>query len=193
MRTTWAVRVMASMAAAVMIAACSRGPANSTAKREELDSKHQTLSLKGCVEEAPGSKEFVLRQIQVEPVAMQRADSPGSHGLTVTDGSWVRLRDKSDQLKGHLGQMVSISGTIIDDGRNTIGTAGKATDPDEAESPTDASRAAAAEHHSTKVKKEAGPIGRVSQSNGNVPEVAVDSVTATGQECRNAAPKTVDR
>jgi hypothetical protein len=124
---------------------------------------------------------------------MQRSDALSSHGLTVTEGSWVRLRDKSDQLKGHLGQMVSVSGTIIDDGRNTIGTSGKATEPDEAESPTDASRAGSSEHHASKETKEAGPISRVSQSNGSVPEMAVERVTATGQSCGNASPKAVDR
>jgi hypothetical protein len=105
----------------------------------------------------------------------------------------VRLRDSSDQLKAHLGQIVSISGTILDDGRNTIGTSGKATDPDEAESPVDASRAANSEHHASKETKEAGPIGRVSQSNGSVPEMSVERVTATGETCGNAAPKAVDR
>jgi hypothetical protein len=190
MRTTWAVRVAAPLAAAVMIAGCSKGSHSSAGSREDLGgSKYQTVSLQGCVEAAPGSKEYVLRRVHIEPVSMQKSDAPSSHGLTVTEGSWVRLHDSSDQLKSHLGQMVSVRGTILDDGRNTIGTSGKATEPDEAESPHDASRAASSEGHAAKVTKEAGPIGRVSQSNGDVPEMSVESVSATGQACATAAPK----
>jgi hypothetical protein len=177
-----------------MMSGCSKGSKSSAGQRQDLGgSNYQLVSLKGCVEEAPGTNEYVLRQVQIDPVSMQRSDAPSSLGLTVTDGSWVRLHDKSDQLKAHLGQQVSVSGTIIDDGRNTIGTAGKATEPDEAESPIDKSRAASSEHHASKETKEAGPIGRVSQSNGNVPEMAVERVTATGKSCGNASPKPMDR
>jgi hypothetical protein len=193
MRTTWTVRVAAPFAIAAMVVACSQEEDKRAAQQNAADSKYHMVSLKGCVEEAPGSKQFVLRQVQIEPVSMQRPDAPGAHGLTVTDGSWVRLRDESDQLKPHLGKIVSVSGTIIDDGRNTIGTSGKATDPDETEPPVDKSRAAKDEHHASKVTKEAGPIGRVSQSNGSVPEMSVDRVTATGEACKNAAPKAVQR
>jgi len=166
MRTTWAVRIAAAMAAAVMMVGCSKGSKSSAGQRQDLGgSNYQLVSLKGCVEEAPGTNEYVLRQVQIDPVSMQRSDAPSSLGLTVTDGSSVRLHDKSDQLKAHLGQQVSVSGTIIDNGRNTIGTTGKATEP----------------------------IGRVSPSNGNVPEMAVERVTATGKSCGNASPKPMDR
>ena len=112
MCTTWAIRVAAPFAAAAMIVGCSKGSHSPAGTRDDLGgSKYQSLSVKGCVEEAPGSKEYVLRHVQIEPVSMQRADSPSSHGVTVTEGSWVRLRDNSDQLKAHLGQIVSISGT----------------------------------------------------------------------------------
>lgn len=182
MRTTWTVRVAAPLVAAAMISGCSKN--GTTAEKRQLGGSSQMVSLKGCVEKAPGSKEFVLRHVQIEPVAMQRSDAPTSLGLTVTEGSWVRLRmSESDQLKNHLGEIVSVSGTIIDDGRNTIGTSGKATEPDEPESRVDASRAASSEGHASKVTKEAGPIARVSQSNGSVPEMAVERVTATGQSC----------
>lgn len=194
MRTTWAVRIAATIATAAMVVGCSKGAKSSAGERQDLGgSKYEAISLKGCVEEAPGSNEYVLRQVQLDPVSMQRTDAPSSHGLTITDGSWVRLHDKSDELKKHLGEQVSISGTIIDDGRNTIGTSGKATEPDEAESQTDASRAASSEGHAAKETKEAGPIGRVSQSNGNVPEMAVERVTATGKSCANASPKAEGR
>jgi hypothetical protein len=90
----------------------------------------------------------------------------------------------SDQLKKNLGQIVSVTGMIIDDGRNTIGTGGKPRDPDQQEAPTDASRAATDEHHSEKAAKEAGPLGLDSMANGTVPRMSVDKVTTTGQRCK---------
>ena len=189
MRTTWTIRLTVPLAAAAMVVGCSKGSHSSAGDRQDLGgSRYQTISLQGCVEAAPGTHEYVLRQVHIEPVSMQKTDAPSSHGLTVTEGSWLRLHDSSDQLKAHLGQLVSVSGTILDDGRNTIGTAGKATEPGDADSRTDASRAAGSESAAAKVQKEAGPIGRVSQSNGNVPEMTVDNVTATGQSCGDAAP-----
>jgi hypothetical protein len=151
------------------------------------------VSLKGCLEKAPGSKEYVLRQIQIPQRSAQLSDAASVHGLTVTNGSWVRLRDGSDQLNGHLGRMVSVTGTIIDDGRNTIGTTGRATEANEAESPVDASRAASDESGASKARKEAGPIGQVSQSNGNVPEMAVERVIPSGEPCANDVPKATGR
>jgi hypothetical protein len=181
MRTTWAVCAATALVAAMAVGCSKNG---STTEKRGLGGTSQVISLKGCVEEAPGSKDFVLRQVHIEPVAMQRSDARASEALTVTEGSWVRLRmSESDQLKKHLGEIVSVIGAVTDDGRNTIGTSGKATEPDEAEPRVDASRAASSEHHASKATKEAGPIGRVSQSNGSVPEIAVERVTPTGQSC----------
>jgi hypothetical protein len=194
MSRTWAVRAAVPLMAVALMIGCSKASRRAEAQRERMGgAKYEIVSLKGCLEKAPGSNEFVLRQVQVPIPSAQLSDASSAHGLTVTDGSWVRLRDGSDQLKGHLGQTVSVTGTILDDGRNTIGTAGKPTAPDEAESPVDASRAAKDESGASRARKEAGPIGQVSQSNGNVPEMAVERVSPTGQPCGTEAPKATGR
>jgi hypothetical protein len=125
----------------------------------------------------------MLTHVQLPPVSAQLSDAISGHGLTLTEGSSVRLTDGTDQLKSHLGRIVSVSGTIIDDGRNTMGTSGKATEPNQAGSAVDASHAASDEAGAAKVRKEAGPIAQISQSNGIVPEMAVERVAATGQAC----------
>jgi hypothetical protein len=149
MHTTWAIRAAVPLAAAALMIGCSKGSRHDEAQRDRMGgARYEIESLKGCLEKAPGSKEYVLTHVQVPPVSAQLSDALSSRGLTVTDGSSVRLSDGSDQLKKHVGELVSVSGTIIDDGRNTIGTSGQA-----------------------------------SQSNGDVPEMAVERVAATGQQC----------
>jgi hypothetical protein len=92
--------------------------------------RYEIESLKGCLEKAPGSQEYLLTHVLVPPVSAQLSDALSSRGLTVRDGSSVRLSDGSDQLKRHVGELVSVSGTIIADGRNTVGTSGQASQPD---------------------------------------------------------------
>jgi len=195
MRTTWAVRLAVPLAASALMIGCTKGNRHDEAQRERLGgAKYEIVNLKGCVEKAPGSDEYVLRQVQLPLPSAQISDTATSvRGLTITEGSWVKLRDGSDQLKGQLGQMVSVTGTVIDDGRNTIGTTGKATEPKEAESPVDASRAAKDESGTARARKEAGPIGQVSQSNGNVPELVVERVNPTGQPCSSQSPNATGR
>jgi hypothetical protein len=184
MRATWAIRAALPLATAAMMIGCSKGNRHDEPQRDRLGGvKYQIESLKGCLQKAPGGDEYVLAHVQLPPVSAQLSDAVSGHGLTVTEGSSVRLSDASDELKSHLGHMVSVTGTIIDDGRNTIGTAGKVNGPSAAESPVDASRAASDESGAAKVRKEAGPIAQTSQSNGNVPEMAVERVTATGDAC----------
>ena len=70
-----------------------------------------------------GSERVVLRNVQLEPMPSQPTDAPTGPGVSVIEGSSVRLKmADSDQLKKNLGQIVSVTGMIIDDGRNTIGT-----------------------------------------------------------------------
>lgn len=153
---------------AVLLAGCSK------ADNDTHQSGSQQVSVKGCVEAAPGTNQYVLRNISTTA-----ADT----GLT--DGSWAKLRvgDADDQLRGHVGRMVSITGTITDSGRDTIGTGGQAAGPDDPGSRTDASRAGKPEHYSEKVAKEAGPIGQQSLATGTAPEISVQTVTATASGC----------
>ena len=149
------------------------------------------VALSGCVEAAPGTNQYVLRNVRMEA---QTASDPqrttvtsGGHGIT--EGSWVRLDGGSEgqagapDLKSHLGQRVNLKGTVADDGRNTIGTAGTPG----VETPTgDRSRAAAPEHHSDKQKGEMGRIARESMSDGTAALIRVQDVSGTGDRCEPA-------
>jgi hypothetical protein len=188
MRQTWAMRIAAPVLAATALAACSRHVSEndgSDRRKYAGGQQAQIIGLKGCVEGAPDPNEFVLRNVQLEPIPSQPTDAATGPGVSVTEGSSVRLKiTDSDQLKKNLGQIVSVTGMIIDDGRSTIGTGGKPRDPDQQEQPADTSRAAAPEHHSERVAQEAGPIGRDSMANGTVPRMSVDKVTGTGERCK---------
>ncbi len=188
MRQTWAMRVIAPVLAAAALAACSQHvDENDGSDRRKYAGgrQDQIIGLKGCVEGASDPSEFVLRNVQLEPMPSQPTDAPTGPGVSVTEGSSVRLKmADSDQLKKNLGQIVSVTGMIIDDGRNTIGTGGKPRDPDQQEATADASRAATDEHHSEKAAKEAGPLGLDSMANGTVPRMSVDKLTTTGQRCK---------
>jgi hypothetical protein len=100
----------------------------------------------------------------------------------VTEGSWVRLADRSGiDLRQYVGQQVTVSGSIADTGENTIGTSGTTG----AETPSgDKSQAAqTGQHHSSKVAQEAGRIGRESLADGTAPQLNVENVNATGERC----------
>src|SRR4051794_8524025 len=137
MRHTWVSNLTISLAAAVLMTAC-RGDVDSGGGKDQRKyaggNINQIIALTGCVEGAADPNEYVLRNVQLEPVAAQPTDSPTSVGVTVTEGSTVRLRiTNSDELKKNLGQIVSVRGIITDDGRSTIGTGGRPRDPDQAE------------------------------------------------------------
>jgi hypothetical protein len=194
MRQIFGLKAAAPLAVAALTIACSgkvddRGT-NDRPANDANSGRRQTMALKGCVEAAPGANQYVLRHVQIAPPAEQRTDAPTTGALTITQGSSVRLKmGDGNDLKSHLGRRVSVTGTITDDGRNTIGTTGNARSPEQPESRTDASRAAADEHHAQKTAKEAGPLGQQSLANGVAPELAVEHVSGTGEEC-NVAPTT---
>jgi len=143
-----------------------------------------TVSLSGCVEAAPGTRQFVLRNIRFEPRESgdphRDTTTPGAHGIT--EGAWVRL-DATDQgidLGNQAGRRVTVTGTVTDNGQNTIGTAGS---PGAATPSGDTSQAASNQHHSDKVKSEAGRIARESMADGTAAEVRVKKVDTTGEKC----------
>ena len=146
------------------------------------------VSLSGCLEAAPGTQQYVLRNVRFEPRSAgdphgTTATTGGVHGLT--EGAWVRLDGADRPLDDHLGQRVVVKGVITDDGRNTIGTAGTPGVP----TPTgDKSQAASPEHHSDKQKQEMGRIARESMADGTAAKVRVQDVTPTGDRCVPAQP-----
>ena len=141
-----------------------------------------TVSLSGCIEVAPGPRQYVLRNVRFE--LHQSADphrdttSAGAHGIT--EGAWVRLDAADQDLASRAGRRVTLTGVITDNGRNTIGTAGTTG----AATPAgDTSQAASTKHHSGKVKSEAGRIARESMADGTAAAVRVKRVDASGEKC----------
>jgi hypothetical protein len=141
-----------------------------------------TVSISGCVEAAPGPRQYVLRHVRFEP--RETGDphidttTAGAHGIT--EGAWVRLRVGKEDLGPHAGRRVTILGAITDNGQNAVGTAGTQG----AQMPSgDASQAASSKHHSDKVKTEAGRIARESMADGAAAEVAVQKVQTSGDKC----------
>jgi hypothetical protein len=184
MRKSWAFHLAAPMACATLMLGCDRRDENRAEQASATAEKpaEATVALTGCVEAAPGTNQYVLRQVRFDgnrPVNPHNTTTTsGAHGIT--EGSWVRL-DASDQdLRSRLGQRVLITGAITDDGRNTIGTAGTSGS---ATPSGDASQAASRGHHSEKVKDEAGRIGRESMADGTAAEVRVKQVQGTGEKC----------
>jgi hypothetical protein len=188
MRQTWILRTAAPLLAAALMAGCSRhvDENDGSGRRKYAGGRiDQIIGLKGCVEGAADPSEFVLRNVQLEPMPSQPTDAATSVGVSVTEGSSVRLRmTDADELKKNLGQVVSVTGIITDDGRSTIGTGGKPRDPDAQEAPTDASRAATDQRHYDKQAQEAGPLGQDSMANGTLPRMSVQKVTGTGERCK---------
>ena len=188
MRNSWSIVIVVLLGGTVMAAACG----GSDGANDELRARAPrsmppeqpaaaTIALSGCLEAAPGSNQYVLRNVRWEPRAGDphaATTTPGGHGIT--EGAWVRLDGNEKDLSSHLGKRVLINGAIEDDGRNTRGTAGTPG----VQTPTgDRSQAASSEHHSEKFKQEAGRIARESMADGTAALVKVQEVRGTGDRC----------
>lgn len=119
--------------------------------------------------------------------ASQPSDAALSSNTSITEHSQVRLEmadaDHKDDLDKLVGQRVTLTGTVQDDGRNTIGTAGREKSPEQPEPRTDTSQAASKQSPSEKVREEAGPIGNRSMNNGTFPVIRVQAINQTGETC----------
>ena len=141
-----------------------------------------TVSISGCVEAAPGPRQYVLRHVRFEP--RETGDphidttTAGAHGIT--EGAWVRLRPGKEDLGAHAGRRVTILGAITDNGQNTVGTAGtRGTETPSDDTP----QAASSKRHSEKVNTEGRRISLESMANGTAAEVAVQKVQTSGDKC----------
>jgi hypothetical protein len=190
MRKSSSARVLAGFACAVMLTACgaddgaNEDRAAQTPDRAQQGAPAQALvSLSGCVEAAPGTNQYVLRNVRLEPRGQgdpqAATTTPAPQGIT--EGAWVRLNAGDQDLNAHLGQRVTLSGTIIDSGQNTVGTAGTSG---EATPSGDKSQAASSQHHSDKKAEEMGRIARESMATGMAAEVRVQQVQGTGDRCQ---------
>ena len=188
MRNSWTVATAVLFSGLLLISACrGRDSANDELRAQApRDAQPEapavaTIALSGCLEAAPGSNQYVLRNVRWEPRAGDphaTITTPGGHGIT--EGAWVRLDGSGQDLSSHLGERVMIKGTIEDDGRNTRGTAGTAG----VQTPTgDKSEAASREHHSEKYKQEAGRIARESMADGTAALIKVGELSGTGDRC----------
>jgi hypothetical protein len=151
--------------------------------RPQAQPSEAIVALSGCVEGAPGTDQFVLRQVRFEPQedgSQRETTAPPTPGIT--EGSWVRLdgADHAEELRQHAGQRVMLTGIIADTGRNTIGTAG--TSGNETVS-GDKTEAASRKDYPDKYAAEAGRIARESMANGTAAEVRVTALQSTGERC----------
>lgn len=151
-----------------------------------------TLTLTGCVEARPGDQ-FVLDEIgfeserertelgrPVEGYALTAAD------YGISEGAWVRLEARGQDLEGHLGERVAVTGTVIASGANTIGRAGSSGYQVPSGERSMAARTELEPHE--KVEAEAGRIARQSLANGTAAEIQVQAIRRTGQRCLTTGP-----
>jgi hypothetical protein len=190
MNRTWRLKVCAPIAGAVLLAGCTQEVGNGgTQNRTPIDNatnqqkQNPQVSLTGCVTTGIGTNQFMLRDIRPAALAEQPTDALSSTNSKIPDNVPVRLAmADADEIEKLVGQTVSVTGTLSD-GANTIGTTGDQKGPGQTQPRTDQSQAATPQHHSEKVREEAGPIGTQSMNNGTFPELRVTKVAGTGQKC----------
>jgi hypothetical protein len=142
---------IAILTAAIGIACTGRNNAVENERPEQsggVRGANQRISLDGCVEAAPGSNAFVLRNVtEPQPAEQPQGQERMAHGPLVPQGSWVRLVAPGDELNRYLGKRVTITGEVRDQGGNTIGTSGQSS-----------------------------PMPRAGEANGMPPQIAVEHV-----------------
>ena len=187
MRPSWTVHALAMAVLMTAAAACNRMGSDRPGEPRTAESPAvATVALSGCLEAAPGTNRYVLRNVRFEPRAGDpHATTTTSGGHGITEGAWVRLDGGDRTLNSYLGQRVTLTGVVTDDGRNTIGTAGS---PGVQTPAGDTSQAASREHHADKIKKEAGRIARQSIADGTAAEIRVTNITGTGDRCEPPRP-----
>lgn len=153
--------VVAMLTAAIGVACTGRNESVGNDRRAQSGGNrgvNEKIALQGCVQAAPGTDQYVLRNVvEVAPEQQPQGQERMAHAPIVTRGSWVRLASGTDDLKGYLGKHVTVTGDIKDAGNNTIGTAGQSS-----------------------------PMPRAGEANGNAPQIAVERVTETPGTCQEA-------
>ncbi len=188
----WMLKLCVPIASAAVLVGCTQevdtNPETPIDSATHQPGQNLQLSLTGCLSTGPGTNQYVLTHVRPAPVSTQPGDAPTS-ATAIEENSAVRLASNDEHdLTSLVGQTISITGILSDDGRNTIGTSGGAQPaPGTTEPRTDAPQAASNQHHSEKVREEAGPIGNRSMNNGSYREITVQPVQRTGEKCGNAA------
>jgi hypothetical protein len=187
----WTFRLCVPLASAAVLVGCTQevnddNGQNRTAIDGSVDRVKQKMEIAviGCLGAGTGTNQYMLTHVQPAPLGTQPSDALSSANLTVSDNSAIRLSSNdTDRLTKLVGERVTVTGLLRDDGRNTIGTSGKPVSENEPEPRTDQSQAATDQHHSERVREEAGPIGNRSMNNGTYPELTVERINGTGQKC----------
>ena len=186
MWTKWTLKLCAPLASAAVLAGCTQEVKNNSAqKRTEYgEPRKMEIAVTGCLGAGTGTNQYMLTHARPVPLASQPSDALSSANLTIPNDSSIRLSARNDeQLTSLVGQTVTVSGLLTDNGHNTIGTSGQPAGANQPESRTDHSQAATDQRPSEKVREEAGPIGNRSMNNGTYPELTVEKVNGTGQKC----------
>lgn len=188
---TWTFKLCVPLASAAILAGCTQEVSDGeTQNRTPIDNatnqqrQNLQVSLTGCVSTGQGNNQFMLYNARPVARAEQPSDAMTSANTNLPENVPVRLAmGDRGEIEKLVGQTVSVTGTL-NDGRNTVGTSGEPTKaPDQPESRVDRSQAATSQHHSEKVREEAGPIGNRAMNNGTFPELTVSRVEGTGQKC----------
>ena len=191
----WTHRLCIPLAGAAILVGCTQEVKQQDQNRTPIDhatnqqKQNLQVSLTGCVGVGTGTNQYVLTHVKPAPLGTQPSDAMSAANVNIPENSAVRLAaNDGHDLTSLVGQTVSVTGLLRNDGRNTIGTAGQgggAQQQPGANLPgsKDSSQAASPQHHSEKVREEAGPIGNRSMNNGTYPEITVQQVRGTGQKC----------
>ena len=189
---SWTLRAAAPVMCAALMVGCGGSdganddrPANAgqTPAAQQQSASFAPVQLSGCVETESGTSQWVLRNVRFEPRGQgnAQADTTTSANAGITEGAWVRLQGGEQDLKQFAGRRVMVTGTVADDGRNTIGTAGTAGQQQPSGERSQAG--AAGEHHSEKQKLEMGRIARESMANGTAAAIKVQQVQPADGNC----------
>jgi hypothetical protein len=189
MNRIWTLKLCVPLASAAFLAGCTQEVGDRAQNRTAIDhatdqqKQNGEISLTGCVSTGVGTNQFMLYDVKQASLAQQPTDALSATNSKIPENTPIRLATAdADQIEKLVGQTVSVTGRLSD-GRNTIGTSGEPRAANQTEPRADKSQAATDQHHSDKVREEAGPIGNRSMNNGTYPELTVSKVTGTGQKC----------
>jgi hypothetical protein len=189
MRNPWLWKLGVPVASAAILAGCQQGQDRTAADHATNQPRqNREIAISGCLGTGVGTNQFMVTAVQLAPLAEQPSDAPSTTVNPITPDAQVRLAySETEELERLVGQKVTVTGLVTDDGRNTIGTSGSNPGQTPAngklESRDDKSAAATDQHHSGKVRQEAGPIGQQSMANGTFPEIRVTKISGSGEKC----------
>ena len=174
MWTKWMARLCVPLASAAVLAGCTQEVKDDSAqKRTEYgEPRKMEVAVTGCLGVGTGTNHYILTHVRPVPLASQPSDALSSANMTIPNDSAMRLSTRNeDQLTSLVGQTVTVTGLLRDEGHNSIGTSGRPAAQNQPAPPIDQSQAATGQQPSEKVDEEAGQM------------LTVERVKGTGQKC----------